>query len=615
MKLAQHKNSLLSNAQIETNNFSIGDASIIIDILRNRLYEHKVRTLVQEYLCNARDAHREVNQTKPFEVTLPNQGNLMFKVRDFGPGISVDRIANVFVKYGNSTKRGDNGQTGGFGIGAKSAWAYTDSFNVITYIDKIKRVYIAHTGTNNTGSLDLISTSICSEENGTEISFAVKSNDINEFTQSVYRCVYFWEQKPIFKGTLETPNFDHFNLHGFKLIRQNDIFRDRRYVLVDSVPYELPSELRYETETKSLLDQLRNDYAAFIPVKTGDVEVSASRESIVNTPKNFEFLKGVLTFYFGVVKNYVNQQTKQTTILDTIQSFKLLHNTGFCTQGLKVKFTEYVIESSEVIHREKEIFKSSNARYSNRRWMYKCPLYYLDKPLNNAQIKRRIATLGKTHFFWLEDPKLVSELGALPFSAIAETMPTPSVGSKVKETITVRNLNRYGKQEKDIASFDKSKDVFLTEDQWPSYANIEKFVSDITFYVIAKSNIKKVQATGCLTIDVWYKTFIPDESQLIDIKKSILSNFKIMESLSLTNDNFLNEMIGIYEKYKLTYDQWGDSEKLSECRIFRTIPEIAELITLDEKLTQLIDTKYPLLKSVDLTLKKELIVYINAKNS
>ena len=158
MKLAEHSNQLATNVEGETQNFGIGDASVVIEILRNRLYENKIQTLTQEYICNARDAHREVGKGNNFEVTVPNRLNPVFKVKDFGPGITPDRMATVFIMYGASTKRGTDNQTGGFGIGAKSAWSYTDSFTIVSTVNGTRRTYVAHTGVNNNGRLDLVST-------------------------------------------------------------------------------------------------------------------------------------------------------------------------------------------------------------------------------------------------------------------------------------------------------------------------------------------------------------------------------------------------------------------------------------------------------------------------
>lgn len=206
MKLQQHNNALETNAISESQEFGIGDPSVIIGILRNNMYAYKIRSMCQEIICNGRDAMREVGKGNEFEITVPTRLSPVFKVRDFGPGVSPDRMANVFIKFGSSTKRNDNGQTGGFGLGAKSPFSYTDSFTITTFIDGIKRSYVAHTGTNNQGRLDLVSTDATTEANGTEIQVAVKAHDVEEFRNSVFRAVYFWKDRPIIKGELQTPS-------------------------------------------------------------------------------------------------------------------------------------------------------------------------------------------------------------------------------------------------------------------------------------------------------------------------------------------------------------------------------------------------------------------------
>src|SRR5574343_369620 len=99
------------------------------------LYKYPIRTVCQEYICNARDAMREAGTfgKMPMKISVPNNFSPVFKVRDYGVGLSPDRVRNVFVNYGSSTKRNTNTQTGGFGIGAKSAFAITDSFVVVSF--------------------------------------------------------------------------------------------------------------------------------------------------------------------------------------------------------------------------------------------------------------------------------------------------------------------------------------------------------------------------------------------------------------------------------------------------------------------------------------------------
>jgi hypothetical protein len=54
-------------------NIGISDVRLVVDIL-SKLYAYPIRTLVQEYICNGRDAMREAGTWGkiPIEITVPN---------------------------------------------------------------------------------------------------------------------------------------------------------------------------------------------------------------------------------------------------------------------------------------------------------------------------------------------------------------------------------------------------------------------------------------------------------------------------------------------------------------------------------------------------------------
>lgn len=299
MRIQEHANKLETNVEAESQNFGIGDASVVIEILRNRLYENKVQTLVQEYICNARDAMREVGNKAPFEVTVPTRLNPVFKVRDFGPGISPDRMRDVFVMYGSSTKRGTNNQTGGFGIGAKSAWSYTDSFTIVSVVSGQRRTYIAHTGVNNNGRLDLVSTDKTDEANGTEIQVAVKGTDIDEFRNAVFRAIYFWDKKPKLKGELNPPTLVSGHRIGdvVEVVRGEmmpeycrvNSYNQEMMAVIDGIPYPIPQKLIQKVPNlQKLSDLIKRE--VILHFGNGVVEVSASRESIADSKRTIDAL-------------------------------------------------------------------------------------------------------------------------------------------------------------------------------------------------------------------------------------------------------------------------------------------------------------------------------------
>src|SRR6185369_4300729 len=109
MKLNETKPYLEMSGELEEQFFSIQDQGMIFDILRNKMYSNPILAICREISCNARDAHREVGATEvPVHIHLPNTLEPYYKVKDFGPGISPDRMSNIFIKYTASTKREDN---------------------------------------------------------------------------------------------------------------------------------------------------------------------------------------------------------------------------------------------------------------------------------------------------------------------------------------------------------------------------------------------------------------------------------------------------------------------------------------------------------------------------
>ena len=315
-----HDNNITTNLKNnQVQNFGIGDASLVIHVLQN-MYSHKVRTLVQEYICNARDAHRELgNYNNDFDIVVPNALNPVFKVRDYGVGLDPERIKNVFIMYGASTKRNNNNQTGGFGIGAKSAWCYTDSFNITSYVDGIKRTYVAHLGENKCGRLDLVSEETTTERNGTCIAIAVKSQDVTEFKEAIYRAIFFWDKRPALKGELnsmpvpimykinDTLSFiDH-------AMTPEYVGAKRGYYSYDKSTLVVVDGIIYTIESDKVLDSMgeiaKNTYK--VPVLflgNGTVELNPSRESIVDSTTTLNALEKISVDALSAYKKHIKAE-------------------------------------------------------------------------------------------------------------------------------------------------------------------------------------------------------------------------------------------------------------------------------------------------------------------
>lgn len=118
----------------------VSDSAALMHIFSTALYTHPELATVREVICNGWDGHIVVGkQDVPLKINITPEGVLT--IQDFGPGIPHDKIGPIYGMFGNSTKRDDSTVTGGFGLGSKAPFAYTDNFEVTSCHDGMKSIY------------------------------------------------------------------------------------------------------------------------------------------------------------------------------------------------------------------------------------------------------------------------------------------------------------------------------------------------------------------------------------------------------------------------------------------------------------------------------------------
>ena len=522
MKLKAHTNKLETNVKTESINFGIGDASVVIEILRNRLYSFPIRTLVQEYICNARDAVRESGNEFKIDIQKPTRLEPTFKVRDYGTGISPDAMVDVFVKYGASTKRGTDEQTGGFGIGAKSAWAYTDSFTIVSYWGGMERHYIAHTGKNNNGSLDLILEQKSDQPSGLEIQIAVDSKDIEAFCDAINRACYFWEIKP--NGVGETSKGLQIadELHQFTNLPYNVQSATVGLLLsVDGVPYPLTQTILDNCPNLKAITQLL-DVNATLVLKIGNdaVDVSADREKIAENEHTFKGLEIIAKrIYEKLIKDVKNRHSKLNSVLEFCKYYEYIYS-NFRLEGIANNlkaFKDYSFlgnryYASTDVYLTNDVFKTINAvKFHNKTKQKKTSnkvfkddaelitlgailegrIFYRDQKESKVNENRRARQFFADHdksFIVIENlpnqnqtvfKKILKDLGAKKLSSLKMIDKTTSLANhayrikKAPDTLTVHYMDEssyrryynasYSKQTKDIdlIGLAKSKKTYV----------------------------------------------------------------------------------------------------------------------------------------------------------
>lgn len=168
------------------------------------LAKDKIRYPMREISSNAWDECKG-----NFEVHLPTELNPIFRVRDYGPGMSDDTMQQVYGKLYASTKRTDNGKVGGWGLGSKSPFSYliTDNgagtYNVTSYHDGWMRSYVMSLSDEGELIMDTMIEMPTTEPSGLEVSFAVRREDIYDFHQAARDVLWGFNPRPTIFPAIE----------------------------------------------------------------------------------------------------------------------------------------------------------------------------------------------------------------------------------------------------------------------------------------------------------------------------------------------------------------------------------------------------------------------------
>ena len=301
-------------------NFSISNSAEFFHILSSTLYSDQILAVVREVLCNAWDAHIVAGVTdKPIQITIKD---CKLIIKDSGHGIDPDDMGDLYATYGGTNKKNDGNQTGGFGLGCKAPFAYTEHFEVQSCHKGIKTIYnISRSCAKIMGVPSIIPiVSLPTEDTGLQVTITLQTKDINRFTELVNRIVYEGEMFATLNGNqLKTlgfvPEGDNNYLAYSGGSPLNISGRNRISIRYGNVIYPIsnvPDQIAYEYEL--ILDQLRklssnSNYFLLIQAPANSISVTPSRESLSMQEHTINTLRKLfINFLDTVNSNLVKQQ-------------------------------------------------------------------------------------------------------------------------------------------------------------------------------------------------------------------------------------------------------------------------------------------------------------------
>jgi Histidine kinase-, DNA gyrase B-, and HSP90-like ATPase len=310
----------------ETINFGISDDPAFFQVLSSTLYKQPMLAVVRETLCNAWDAHIDAGITDKAIVITQDETHIT--IRDFGKGIPHELIGPIYGIYGASTKKSDSGQTGGFGLGCKAPFAYTDHFEVTSWHNGVKSIYAMSKSSASVKGKPGITRllQVPTDQTGLQVKIRVQPNEARIFTDNVNHVVALGGIKAVFNdeaiavislttvpGTwnLVTKNF------FTNAIRHNQVF-----VRYGNVVYPVDNEQTYNTELSQLIRIIMN-YTNQTPIVIqafpNTLSVMPNREALSLQDETCTALKKLLRMvvidwkarFISSAKEYISQNMEK----------------------------------------------------------------------------------------------------------------------------------------------------------------------------------------------------------------------------------------------------------------------------------------------------------------
>lgn len=268
--------------QIQRENFAH-----IFSILTTKLYSNKIKAMIAETLANAYDSHVSAGKLDvPFEIHLPTSFSPVFKVIDYGIGMSDDDVKNIYSSFGFSTKRDDNNLAGMLGIGRLSILGVSNTFILICKKNGIQNSYSIFLNEIGLPEFTLLDTKQTTDSNGITIEVPIKSSDFYELKMQLREILRFYKLKPIIKGeaNFEIPKTDYW----FQDANWGITGLGHSFIIMGNYSYPIDGNSLKNPSTK--ISSLINA-GVHLEVNIGDVSITPNRESLQYNDKTINLIK------------------------------------------------------------------------------------------------------------------------------------------------------------------------------------------------------------------------------------------------------------------------------------------------------------------------------------
>lgn len=407
MILTEEKADVKTQGNFDTKAFSIKANGKAFSILTDKIYTHKVRSVVRELSCNAQDSHTEKGNPNPFKVHLPTSLEPWFSVRDYGTGMSHKQMMTLYTEVFTSTRGHSNEFTGALGLGRFSIFSLVDSFTVTSWYGGEKTVYSCYKDETGIPQLAVLTVEESSEQSGVEVKSTVDGRS-HEFMIEAVNVYQYFDTTPLI---------------NIKSVAEQIEARKKSYVIVTpkfavttqrgsikavmgNVAYEIPSQ-GYDTSMQ---------VEGYIKFALAEIEFDAGREQLSLSDRTKKILAQRIKEFKEEIKPIILAQVEvQPTKFKKFLEFNKVGG------GLLANFLDRTDRKTYELPQSKTPFKSyyrSGYRSSipksedtSINYEGECTLHiFEDKPRIEARLRAWLRNMSGQHKAIFLKPEHIAEM-------------------------------------------------------------------------------------------------------------------------------------------------------------------------------------------------------------
>jgi hypothetical protein len=286
-------------------------------------------------------------------------------VKDYGVGLSVSDIENIYSKYGASTKRDTDDQVGMLGLGCKSALTYTDQFTMVSVKDGQRILATISRTERGTGVVEIVDAKDTTEPNGVEITIPVKFH--NNFESKCNNFFRFWENGTVIVNGSEPEQISGNRVKDNMLIASG---LNNDYIVMGNVGYRVTSD--------RLSNRLPYGKNVVAWVNIGEVSFTPSREDLQYNSFTKNTISRIKEEFREALEtsavNEINAAENHTAALEKVLEWSnITHSVDYTYKGIKVPLI------FDVKHIRYELFSSRNSVGKGNK-------FYANDSRNNSKI-------------------------------------------------------------------------------------------------------------------------------------------------------------------------------------------------------------------------------------